>query len=263
MTVYARTIRLEMQIVRVPTLTMYPGSTDTDVLFSRRAGASISSYSSIHDIRVRNSVCPHRSCPYCSTLSTCQICQRTDTVHPLNIISKCQPLTAHSMVRIILMPPVFAVSAVCQIYFYHKSFYPELFTSAFETIAVVSYFKLVNREFIPKEASRSDNDPRDDDDLSRLDLKEQCKRLNVRPHKWVFPCCCCCRPKTGAAQYGWIAFLIYLWVWVQFLGSIIAAVTQHAFHPSLYCEGHWSYHFTYPYVSCAILDWVKYMLTTL
>ena len=112
------------------------------------------------------------------------------------------------MIRIILMPPIFAVAAVLQLAFYKKYFYMELFTAWFETIAVVSYFKLVNREFIPKRVIEG-RDWREDKDLTRLDMKAQCRSWEIPSHNWVFPCCFkVMRPKDGARQYSYVALFI-------------------------------------------------------
>ncbi|KAI0485279.1 DUF300-domain-containing protein [Xylariaceae sp. FL0804] len=138
-----------------------------------------------------------------------------------------KPLEQRHIIRILLMPPIYALSALLALYFYRHAVYYQVLSDCYEAFAIASFFALMCHYIAP-------------------DLHEQKAFFrNMRPVKpWVWPltwlakCCGGQRgawrtPQSGLTWFNIIWIGIYQYCFIRVAMTIVAVVTEHF---NVYCE---------------------------
>lgn len=165
-------------------------------------------------------------------LSSCQVlCEVEVTVTVTNLL--------HSIIRILLMVPIYAASNFLQLVFYRHAVYYAVISDCYEAFAISSFFQLMCQYMAP----------------TLHEQKQFFRQLQpiqpwVWPLNWFAKCCGGNRgpwrvPKSGLTWFNIMWIGVYHYCFIRVSMTIVAVVTQHY---KRYCESSMSPLFSHVWV---------------
>lgn len=171
---------------------------------------------------------------------------RTTHHHPLGEILSPYAIILHkhtdlrdSIIRILLMVPIYAASNFLQLVFYHHAVYYEVISDCYEAFAISSFFSLMCQYMAP----------------TLHEQKHFFRQLSpikpwVAPLNWFAKCCGGDKgpwrtPKSGLTWFNIIWIGVYHYCFIRVSMTIVAVVTQHY---KVYCESSMSPLFSHVWV---------------
>lgn len=149
-----------------------------------------------------------------------------------------------SIIRILLMVPIYAASNFLQLVFYHHAVYYEVISDCYEAFAISSFFSLMCQYMAP----------------TLHEQKHYFRQLSpikpwVAPLNWFAKCCGGDKgpwrtPKSGLTWFNIIWIGVYHYCFIRVSMTIVAVVTQHY---ELYCESSMSPLFSHVWVRMSLL----------
>lgn len=145
-----------------------------------------------------------------------------------------------SIIRILLMVPIYAASNFLQMKFYHHAVYYSVISDCYEAFAISSFFALMCQYIAPDLHSQK-----------QFFRQLQPIRPWVLPLNWFKKCCggergCWRTPQSGLTWFNIIWIGIYHYCFIRVAMTITAVVTQHF---KRYCESSNSPYFAHVWVS--------------